>query len=57
MQKWEDFKSIVQDVEADMDKHNKGNKAAGTRARITLQKLKVLAQEIRCDIQHTKKDC
>ena len=31
-----------------------GNKAAGTRARKELQKLKNLAQELRIDIQNTK---
>jgi Histone H1-like protein Hc1 len=57
MEKFENFKSIVQDLETDIDKHDNGNKAAGTRARIKLQELKRLAQEMRCDIQHTKKDC
>ncbi|PSR02030.1 MAG: histone H1 [Bacteroidetes bacterium QS_8_68_28] len=34
--------------------YGKGNKAAGTRARKGLQKLKKLAQEIRMEIQDIK---
>ena len=38
-------------------KHNeKGNKAAGTRARKGLQDLKKLAQDIRLEIQSKKND-
>lgn len=54
MQKFEEFKSIVANLEADIDKHDNGNKAAGTRARLKLQELKKLAQEMRCDIQDSK---
>ena len=32
----------------------KGNKAAGTRARNTLQAMKVVCQELRVEIQDTK---
>ena len=34
--------------------YEKGNKAAGTRARKTLQDLKKLAQEVRLEIQDWK---
>ena len=54
MQKWEEFKSIVADMEADVDKVDKGNKAAGTRTRLKLQELKRLAQEMRNEIQAGK---
>ena len=42
-------------LEDDMDKfYNKGNKAAGTRARKHLQDLKNLSQVIRKEIQEKK---
>ena len=48
-------KTLMATLEADMDKfYNKGNKAAGTRARKSLQDLKKLAQEIRIEIQNMK---
>ncbi|MCP3659308.1 MAG: histone H1 [Bacteroidetes bacterium] len=34
--------------------YNKNNKAAGTRIRKGMQELKVLAQEIRVDVQNRK---
>lgn len=43
------------ELEGDLDKfYNKGNKAAGTRARKQLQDLKKLSQEIRLEIQDIK---
>lgn len=43
------------ELEGDLDKfYNKGNKAAGTRARKQLQELKKLSQEIRLEIQDIK---
>ena len=43
------------ELEEDMEKfYEKGNKAAGTRARKQLQNLKKLAQEIRLEIQDKK---
>lgn len=48
-------KTLMASLEADMDKfYNKGNKAAGTRARKSLQDLKKLAQDIRIEIQNMK---
>jgi hypothetical protein len=55
MEKFEKFKGIVADLEADIDKHDRGVVAAGTRARLKLQTLKHLAQEIRCEILAAKK--
>ena len=46
---------LVSDIKLNADKFfNKGNKAAGTRARKGLQRLKSLAQAIRNKIQEVK---
>jgi hypothetical protein len=48
-------KNLMTELEGDLDKfYNKSNKAAGTRARKSLQDLKKLAQEIRLEIQDMK---
>lgn len=45
----------MSELEVELDKfYNKGNKAAGTRARKHLQSLKKLSQEIRLEIQDMK---
>lgn len=44
----------VESLEIDYEKFEKGNKAAGTRARNTLQAMKVVCQELRVEIQDTK---
>lgn len=55
MSRFEEIKSIVTGLEDDMVKfYEKGNKAAGTRARKGLQGLKKLAQEVRLEIQDIK---
>ena len=55
MSRIEQVRSLISDLEPDMEKfYEKGNKAAGTRARKTLQELKKLAQEIRLEIQEMK---
>lgn len=55
MNRIEQLQSMVADLEADMDKfYEKGNKAAGTRARKQLQELKNVAQEVRLEIQDKK---
>ena len=49
------MKSLVDQLEPDMVKfYEKGNKAAGTRARKTLQEIKKVSQEIRLEIQNMK---
>jgi hypothetical protein len=56
MNRFNEIKAIVDELEGDMDKFfDKGNKTAGTRARKSLQDLKTLAQEIRIQIQESKK--
>jgi flagellar biosynthesis/type III secretory pathway protein FliH len=55
MSRFDEVSSLVEDMEEDMNKfYEKGNKAAGTRARKSLQELKKLAQEIRLEIQDMK---
>ncbi len=55
MDKFNALKDLVAEIEADADKfYNGGNKAAGTRVRTGMQKLKGLAQDIRLEVQEIK---
>lgn len=55
MSRFDEIKSLIGNFEDDMDKfYNKGNKAAGTRARKGLQELRKLSQEVRLEIQDIK---
>ena len=55
MSRIEEVKNLMTELEDDMEKfYDKGNKAAGTRARKQLQDLKKLSQEIRLEIQDIK---
>ncbi len=55
MSRIEQVKNMVTELEEDMNKfYEKGNKAAGTRARKQLQELKKVSQEIRLEIQDMK---
>lgn len=55
MSRKEELNQLISDLEPDIDKfYEKGNKAAGTRARKTLQEIKKLSQEIRLEIQDMK---
>lgn len=55
MSRFDDIKNVIESVEDDMSKfYDKGNKAAGTRARKGLQELRKLAQEVRLEIQDIK---
>jgi hypothetical protein len=57
MEKYAKLKSLVISIEDDFSKfYDKGNKAAGTRARKAMQDVKVLAQDIRKEIQESKND-
>lgn len=50
-----EIKTLMEGLEEDLVKfYDKGNKAAGTRARKQLQDLKKLSQEIRLEIQDIK---
>jgi len=55
MNRIEQMQSLVAELEPDMEKfYEKGNKAAGTRARKQLQEIKKVSQEIRLEIQDMK---
>ncbi|MEC8140755.1 MAG: histone H1 [Bacteroidota bacterium] len=55
MSRVSDLHTLVESVSSEMEKfYEKGNKAAGTRARKGLQDLKKLAQDIRLEIQAKK---
>jgi len=55
MNRTEQLKSMIAELEPELNKfYEKGNKAAGTRARKQLQELKKVSQEIRLEIQDFK---
>lgn len=57
MELLEQIKALVETVEDDVTKfYQQGNKAAAVRARKSLMELKKLAQDLRVDIQDTKKE-
>jgi len=47
MQEYEELKVLVTEIEADLSKAEGGNKAAGTRVRKQMQKIKQAAQVVR----------
>jgi hypothetical protein len=56
MNKIEQIKQLVSSLEDDYSKfYDKKISAAGTRLRKGMQELKVLAQEVRIDVQEKKK--
>lgn len=55
MSRYDEMNELLDQLEPDINKfYNKGNKAAGTRARKTLQEIKKTAQDIRLEIQEWK---
>lgn len=55
METFNQLKDLINSVEADATKfYDKGNSAAGTRVRKTLQQAKILAHEIRKEITDRK---
>lgn len=55
MSRKNELQQLIAELEPDLVKfYDKGNKAAGTRARKTLQELRKTAQEIRLEIQEIK---
>jgi hypothetical protein len=50
MQEYEDLKTLVAEIEADINKAEGGNKAAGTRVRKQMQKIKQAAQVVRSKV-------
>jgi hypothetical protein len=56
-ERYSELKDIIDDAEEDLMKfYEKGNKAAGTRARKSMMNLKKLAHEIRQEIQDIKNE-
>jgi len=47
MQEYEELKALVAEIEGDVNKAEGGNKAAGTRVRKQMQKIKQAAQAVR----------
>jgi hypothetical protein len=45
----------IENLKVEMEKFERGNKSAGTRARKSLQNIKKICQEIRIQIQDVKK--
>lgn len=57
MGKFEDLKALIESMNDDYSKFSeKGNSAAGTRVRKTLQEIKKLAQDMRVEISEKKKN-
>ena len=55
MSRFEQLRNLVDNAEQDFAKfYGKGVQSAGTRVRKTMQELKVLAQEIRVEVQNMK---
>jgi hypothetical protein len=55
MNRFDELKNLVMSLEGDFDKfYAKQNQAAGTRVRKGMQDLKVLAQDIRSQVQDIK---
>jgi len=50
MQEYDDLKVLVAEIEADISKAEGGNKAAGTRVRKQMQRVKQAAQVVRSRI-------
>jgi hypothetical protein len=50
MQEYEDLKALIAEIEDDINKAEGGNKAAGTRVRKQMQKIKQAAQVVRNSI-------
>jgi hypothetical protein len=47
MQEYEDLKVLVAEIEGDIDKADGGNRAAGTRVRKQMQRIKQASQLVR----------
>lgn len=56
MEKFEQLVALLEQTRAEAEKFfNKGNASAGTRVRVAMQDIKRIAQELRVEIQETKK--
>ena len=50
----EEMKTLLEDLQVDVDKFNNGNASAGTRIRKGMQSLKGQAQDLRKEVQEIK---
>jgi len=50
MQAYEELKTLVAEIESDIQKAEGGNKAAGTRVRKQMQMIKQVAQSVRNNV-------
>ena len=50
MQEYETLKTLVTEIESEIEKAQSGNKAAGTRVRKQMQQIKEAAQAVRSSI-------
>ena len=50
MQEYETLKTLVTEIESEVNKAQEGNKAAGTRVRKQMQQIKQAAQAVRSSI-------
>ena len=50
MEKFTELKDLIASLDAEVAKVQAGNKAARTRVRVGLQKVKVLSQDLRVEI-------
>jgi hypothetical protein len=55
--RYQELRDLVAAMAGDFDKfYTHGNKAAGTRIRVSMQQLKVFAQTVRTEVQTLKND-
>ena len=50
----EEMKSLLENLQVDVDKFNNGNASAGTRIRKAMQEIKGQAQDLRKEVQTIK---
>jgi len=53
---YDNLQNIINDNQSDVTKFVGGNHSAGTRVRKAMQTVKLLAQEIRVEVQNQKND-
>ena len=51
---FDNLQDVINDCQTDVSKFVDGNNSAGTRVRKAMQKVKVLAQEVRLEVQDQK---
>ncbi len=56
MEAFDRLKTLVEQAEADVEKAQSGNKAAGTRVRKHMQDIKKAAQEVRAGVLEMRSD-